>query len=786
MNLFILDYNNYYNRTIKKPSNLVSAYQTYISYTLNNTDFNPGDHVDTEKIIGAADYDGFGDYCLVANTSGRIVSRWFIMDAKRERSGQWRLRLHRDVVADYYDYIVNAPCFIEKATVNINDPAIYNSENMTYNQIKTSETIIDGYGDNISWVAAYINRDQAAQVGEIAVPAEDVNYDYSYTNKSEYAYAANDVSNPYYGSFTGLQFSLYTKNSVAFFSAGHKFNWQSNGQFIGFNELGGIVSDGITITNNNTVIDDVIASIKQNAPGKNWTTQAYNYTSAHTETQVENLLKENGKIIYESGTNTYWKVKVEARGNSEPMTATVPTQSSLGQLYKEIALGASDSLNLNQIYGNPYQIEYTATKYVVSLEEVTLKSVAFTMSATRRELEGVPYDVIMFPVGNNLLVKEAEGAEHVCSANLGLKMAAVLGLRDENLVIDVQLLPYSPFSPNAIMVSTYLATGETNTILEPSHNAAYVLGKDYDFLRDSDNSIVGLVFYPSSKDFQQRVKHKIKNRATTALEKKINVECDMMRLCSPNYDGVFEYNQEKTGNSDYFNIYCSLKPFQPFILVAPDFANLYGGNFNDARGLICGGDFSLPRSTDRWLSYVLNNKNYENVFNRQIENMEVNNKYSRIQDIAGMAVGTVQGAATGAVLSGNLAGAAVGAGVSAVGGVADLYINEQLRKEGLDYTRDMFGFQMGNIQALPNVLTKIGAFDINYKNFPFVEYYTCTDVEKEALRNKIKYNGMTVGRIDKISNFIGSSETYIKGQVIRITNLHEDTHLLNAIYNEIN
>ena len=46
-----------------------------------------------------------------------------------------------------------------------------------------------------------------------------------------------------------------------------------------------------------------------------------------------------------------------------------------------------------------------------------------------------------------------------------------------------------------------------------------------------------------------------------------------------------------------------------------------------------------------------------------------------------------------------------------------------------------------------------------------LEYYTCTEIEKQALRDKIKYNGMTVGTIGKIEDFTDSTveEIYIKG-----------------------
>ena len=131
-------------------------------------------------------------------------------------------------------------------------------------------------------------------------------------------------------------------------------------------------------------------------------------------------------------------------------------------------------------------------------------------------------------------------------------------------------------------------------------------------------------------------------------------------------------------------------------------------------------------------------------------------------------------------------GAAVGGVVSAVGGALDVGINEKLRAEAMDYKRDMFGMQMGNIQALPSNITKTTAFTYNNKIFPILEYYTCTDEEKTALTNKLKYNGMTVGRIGKIADYLANAnDQYIKGRIIRIEGVSDDFHYYKAISDEI-
>lgn len=82
----------------------------------------------------------------------------------------------------------------------------------------------------------------------------------------------------------------------------------------------------------------------------------------------------------------------------------------------------------------------------------------------------------------------------------------------------------------------------------------------------------------------------------------------MYRLCSGNYQGVFEFSAAKSYGVTSFHIDCTFKPFNPYIHVTPNLGGLYGTNystFKDARGLICGGDFSLAQLNNAWANYEL-------------------------------------------------------------------------------------------------------------------------------------------------------------------------------------
>ena len=226
-------------------------------------------------------------------------------------------------------------------------------------------------------------------------------------------------------------------------------------------------------------------------------------------------------------------------------------------------------------------------------------------------------------------------------------------------------------------------------------------------------------------------------------------------------------------------------PYNPYIHITPDFNRLYGKDFNDNRGLICGGNFSLATISDAWINYQIQNKNYNEIFQSKVTNMEYKNNMSLVSDIANAVTGTVGAGMSAAKSTGNAGFGIAAAGVSAAAGVADVFINQDIRKRDLQLEKDLYGYQLGNIKALPDGLSKTTAYNINNKYYPFLEYYTCSDVEKEALRSKIKYNGMTIMSIGYIKDYIANSK-YIKGQMIKIYDLNEDSNMSNAIYSEIN
>ena len=292
--------------------------------------------------------------------------------------------------------------------------------------------------------------------------------------------------------------------------------------------------------------------------------------------------------------------------------------------------------------------------------------------------------------------------------------------------------------------------------------------------------------------------YSILNPGNDALTRKLANECDLVRIVSQNYSAIFEFSPAKSGGVDGFLADCTYKPWSPYIHILPKLKGLYGDNFvsiDDARGLICGGDMSLPQLSNEWANYQLQNKTYQEMFDRQIKNMDVQNDVNRqgalAQAILAPITGVAAGASAASKISDGLGGTIAGGLAGAIGGGITAgvdYANTlRLIEENRQYAIDMYGYNLQNIQAVPTSLTKTSALTYNTRVWPFIEYYTCTEAERKALKDKMKYNGMTIMKVCQLSDYLLGEDNFYKGQLIRLPDyVRIDGHMAFEIYNELN
>lgn len=760
MTLYILNYNSYYNRLVKKEDS-IEGYQAYIHYTQMNANFNPNDSINTQHIVGQGEYDGKGDYLIVYDND--IVSRWFIIDSTRTRAGQWQLTLHRDVIADYYNLIIESPVFIEKATLSKNNPLIFNNENMIFNQIKKNEYLLkDRTG--CPWLVGYYSKNEALE-GTVSVN-KDSNLNYILLNISaieNWEFYPYNQGQEMVGPEISGTYEIRYQDGV---------NYNPTKRLAKVNKFTGdtiltIPTGSMAIQHSNSLLS--IYEFKEVFSKNNLDTSSE--INSVPKSTVDELLSFDGKTV-KTLNGAYYSIQV---GSYQKTVTKSVTAGSLfvnlwNLLKNELAMTGSPD-------GSTFKYTYTSNYYTLSIKELTSLETSYNISKNRVKTENAPWDIFAIPYGT-ITVKRPGESDIVTNEDIAINLAATINETHQSKVYDIQLVPYCPIQN--------LISDESQVTVS---NAT-----QYSIVSGPNNTAAGVIFNVPKSSFEFDITSITLPIAQTAVERKVNNECDKWRLASPNYSNYFDFSVEKNNGVQYFNVDCDYKPYTPYIHVNPNFNYMYGEDFNDPRGLVVGGDFSISQITDAWKQYQIQNKNFQLSFDRQIQNMEVNNSIQRIQERLGAGVGSVQGgltgASTGAMLGGGLGAAIGGIGgtaASGVGGLADLRINEMLRNEVMDYTKDLFGYQLGNIQALPQTISKISSFNPNNKIFPVLEYYTATDEEKKAFRNKIKYNGMTVMVIDKIQNYVQVDEvSYIKGQLIRFTDSDEDYHLVNAIASELN
>lgn len=872
-------FNNYFNRKIKILNDVDSYINQYAYDGFEDINFNPNDDVSTEIIFNFNKVNIDPDYLLVcencadvSNDNPTIVSRWFVIESSRTRNGQYRLRLKRDVVADNFNALRTAPIFVQKAWLNDNDPFIFNSEGMSFNQVKIGEKLLKDATQS-AWLVAYIAR---GETGTISV--QDIEGDISSITISEIASLTGIAE----GTITAMlntdgqttqTKNVYSDNKMrisfvinAFPYVDTRFMLLTDNAFnftkkeYNYNGYGGSTTDATYLTTagtgqlNTNICENIIQNANNNKTGFiSDLSTAINDTILTLEdiSKIESAIA--GKVISYQG--KYYRARI-----SPADTIMSSYRDILWNSYVNIANVISSSAMSPTTANTTGLIRYyfKTQSYAISLTEESFGVSTLSLSASRNVLNNKEYDMLcmpyndieirlnstttqtetitmsdddywktedgyyfykktflpLLPLGTSIVNVELPSAYDVeyddtsyeitirtiiqwspqssfqynpvltllqpnptSKGDVCRRIASELGRQLGAKCYDVQLLPYCPLADKV-----YQGGVDSSDL---------IASKDYTLIEDANNAIVGICFYCWKDSFQVYINERIESQESSL---KIENECNKYRLVSPNYQGVFDFSVAKNGGVvPSFSAFCTYKPFTPYIKVAPLFMNLYGAEYGDNRGLICGGDFSISRTDSAWVQYELNNKNYQNIFNRDIQNLDFNQNIEMRLQLLNASVGAVgdavKGAGAGMMATGSpygaIAGAVIGGATSAIGGAIDTNILAQQQREARSYMIDKFNYQLGNVKALPYTLTKISAFDINSKIFPFIEFYSCTQEEKEAFVNKIRYESMTVMRVGTISDFITPEEHYFKGELIRLEDVEGESHLFNAIYEEI-
>lgn len=774
-NIYLLQYNNYFNRKVKR----LATPAEYIAKAIHvtpNASFNPGDGVTTQHVIN----NGIAcDYCVVTNQSDtEIESRWFVMESTRTRNGQYQYTLYRDVIADYYDKVIDSPCYIEKATLQPNDPFIFNPEGNGFNQIKTSETLLKDQF-KIPWIVGYYSLGGNAP-NEVSATTNLVIDD----SRCAKTYSSMEA---FHTAFPEQTYYLHQDD----FNVLAKFNGPgiSGSSYDTTIQLRYKYKLGTVSVNPHSIPAEGKYKLVVNKNKMGYPT-AENIAPLFTANVCKTLVDQLNAITYTAQSdelydldNQYIKIGsdyyvVEITTKYVNINTPLPVNGSAYLTLKNLFIpDKADWVDSNPQEPFSYSVRLLSLTYKISKASET--SVTVTLNSNKRALTDQPWRMFAIPYGDIQIYYQRDyGMWYDNNKQLALNIATELA-KSASAVYDVQILPY------VINNGFWEDTSASGGWLYASKGEE---GKDFDYVGSEDNPQT-IIWYPTTSSFRNIIKL---DNPVTITEPKIQNECDMYRLVGPNYSGGFEFSAAKNGGISQFEVNCTYLPVSPYIHINPTFGGLYGQDFDDARGLICQGNFSISTVSDAWKNYVIQNKNFNEMFNRELENMEVSRSIQKKQERANVIVGTL-GAAVGGGTGGALVGGGIGAAIGGVaggaaslaGGVADMKFSQRLYDESKSFKKDMRDYSLGNIRALPQTLSKTSAYNIDNKYFPFLEYYTCTDKEKQALRDQIKYTGMTVMRTGKISEFLQEDYSYIQGKMILLEEINDDTHLSMTIADEI-
>lgn len=833
MQLYLLRYNNYYNRQIKREFTvddyaqycISNNFQTAPMVTQNpvvNLNFKPNDGVDTTVDINW--YGDIPDYVVLAEAQ-QILSRWFVLDAHRLRDGQYRLQLYRDTIVDYWEEFSSSPVFVEKGMIeDIGNPLLYNAENVSLNQLRKDIKYLADSSD-CAWVVGYIPQDYAGGNLEInnnfpSYGLEDVvevdtleDWDYykycSLRGEFGYKEIAYDIDNIILETKMYYDLPHYVLNqSLTTRTRTLEYIWTTTSwkQYAisnpGTNQKAAVSRTAPTDDNTagnelfNHIINYGTETYKNGV--QEWKDSKYG-----TESDFSAIKDLGVKVLLDRSTGIYYRVTPTVNPGIPEFWKDLTTNNGYQLLQAIVSCLPNTSpwqRNLESFWSVPpgyFQTRVSVPAAFINLEPISGYSklkVEIPLTANRIHCMDQPFDIFCMPYSSakKIWLSNAETTYINSSAEVALTVGQSLtAATGSGAVYDVQLLPYCPI-PNIVSgdgLRGYIGTSDIKSVID-----------------GQEDELVGRLWWVSSSELTTTITLPEPITAQTdPINAKVKSQTEFARLVAPNYSKYFDFSIQKNGGLSNFLLQMSLRPFNPWIKITPYFNSntLYSTPdlAHDARGLILSGDFSLSQATDAWSTYELNNKNYMNIFDRQIQSMEFNRDVSRWEGgisgaagtIAGIGGGVAAGGAISAYASGGTAtplgmaigGIAGGIGSALTGGM-DWMLREKKMNEAIDYTQDLFGFQLGNIKALPQGLARTTAINGLNTLVPTLELWGTTTQEEQALYNKIKYNGMTIGIIDTLENWITENESYLKVALIRCENLSDDTHLLRTISSELN
>ena len=828
-NLYLLHFNNYFDRKIKKYSTL-SEYQTNASYkTFSNINFIYGNGVETTQIFNIKNKEESEsqhyNYCLVVDKEDKIESRWFVLEQIRNSAGQYTVSLKRDLISDFWDDIYKSKFYMEKSSFDAWDSyglyygsslfgtAMFNEEPINMNLQPYKKTDISQ--SDFNWLTAFIPKMGTGASGTI-VAHNYINPNVSGTLTEDEMNILDVASN---GITTSSKAYVYVSPMAegaidTTFTALYEVELKFNGSYSGKTSSKSYGSYYYNkVLNPNTLYYDIdaentplimgsytgsaddaasIATKISNTPksyGSLILSAAQDYDNYNNIKNIMN--KYNHKIVKKPNDSKYYKLDI----TYEVITSNNKIdKTSATNIYNLIKKADSD---FNIGFCKNWVAEDVIYYYTISFEEISNIADTLVIPENRQHTIDLPYDIITFPYhkSSNFTFngKTIINQNQLAFVN---DFANPDGTDDYITAYDVIITPYCPLSNLTLDGKTITAVG-------------LVEGTDY-----STSTTGSLVFYcpyntaDFTFDYTAGSIWDYGKGKLGYLSRKFEIVSPDNSESTP----LLLYENSEDGNIT-LNIKQTLLPYNSRLQVLPLYAN-YNGYYNDNsnRGLI----YSLTRLTqmsNSWVSYVNENSNYQKLFDAQISYSEEQNRISNekaYNNIALSEKNAIMSAATGLVnvgvsaATGNV-GKAVTSALSTTTGVAsnamsiqNAYANQALtekaQQSAIQYTKDNFYLQMESIQNRSSTISTVGGLFNGYNYCPYILYYQSTifnifdSDENNVIKKYFDMNGFTYNIPFNFPTYWINNKcnTYVKGFIYRFTDdIDADANLCTAINNEL-
>ena len=765
-NLLFAKFCKYSNRLVKTIlTNFGSVKSDYPYLEVDDVNFHQGNGIAAEQVINA-DFEAFDyDYLFICDADDNyenVTSRWFVIGKEDLRRGQVRVSLKRDLASDFFDDIVDAKFMMERGNLDFGkvgslddtrepDPFVFASEGKEYDQIKQSITRLYRFNSKEpSWIIGYLAKNIA---GYQTVDIPEVGGLLTF------------------GTYWGIEFSdaKIQKN------VDDAFNIVA----MPFSDCDIVYTDSSNVTHTYHQSKDLSLAIM-------------------TALAAKGLLYDIQLVPYLTKMGT--DMTIDSDGDIQCMNSnfTPPSGSEVNH-FELFEYGM-----FKGIYPGDVQCSHSSSSIKVTLPA------DWPLSGTIKEIAFVS-DV---------------GAESV--SDFDWWYGTTTYHLKNNRYIFVSGVDYSIVGTE--ITFTYPSTWDDLFSMMDEGKAHLEI--IYQYGTNPGNVYPVLISLPRSKEtFQLTIPSSLwvgKPVNIPQNDMKYYKELYRYRLVSPNQNGVFEWSPvmnykinkptpdttEYHADAIYYQIAIDLKPFDPYIRVQPDFYGfgysntyingLYGGNnFNDGRGLICQGDFSLTLPTSAWQNYKLQNKTFASSFGRDISSLELRYySYQQYEDAANMLTAPLAGGMAGAIAGGSkggpygaVAGAAVGAGAGFAGGLWNALKNEALFKDSINKMKFDFNMNVQSIMARPDSISKVSPLDPDNKIWPTLEIYGPTLEAVDQFGKKMSMTGMAAMKMTTISDQMagtirypmtasdGNKYQFFSGQIVQID---ESTEMTDEMMAEMN